>query len=514
VKHRSLIRWAGLALVLLVAGLAPLPQSTTQVRVGSKKFTESVILGEMLRLVIEDAGFKAVHYREFGGTRIVFDALVAGDIDIYPEYTGTITQEILAGQDVPDDGSLQRLLADRGIAMSKPLGFNNSYALALTRERAKTLGVARVSDLQKLPELRIALTHEFLDRGDGWPALKRHYDLGQKEVVGVDHDIAYRQLLAGEIDVIDVYSTDAMIHRGDLVLLEDDRSFFPSYSAVCLYRQDLTARYPAVLKALELLDGSLSENEMRSLNDEVEAGRLSETGAAAQFLSQKFALAITNESPSMTRMITGHVLEHLDLVRRSLLPAIVVGVALGIVCQRRPRMGRIVLASVGLLQTIPSLALLVLLLPLVAALGYRSIGEGSITAVVALFCYCLLPIVRNTYTGLDGIAKGTIESATVLGLSTSDRLAEIELPIAMPTILAGIRTSAVQNVGFATLGAIIGAGGLGQPILRGIRVNDLSLILAGAIPAALLALVLQFAIDLIEWAVVPRGLQRGGDRQQ
>lgn len=507
-KHRSLIGWTALALGLLLAGLAPLPQSTAQVRVGSKKFTESVILGEMLRLVIEDAGFKAVHYREFGGTRIVFDALVAGDIDVYPEYTGTITQEILAGQNVPDDDALRRLLAERGIAISKPLGFNNSYALALTRERAATLGVARISDLQRLPELRIALTHEFLDRGDGWPALKRHYDLSQQDVVGVDHDIAYRQLLAGEIDVIDVYSTDAMIRRGDLILLEDDRSFFPSYAAVCLYRMDLASRYPATLKALERLDGSLSESEMQSLNNEVEAGRLSESEAAAKFLGRELGLTTANQTPSTGSMIARHVLEHLDLVRRSLLPAIVVGVALGIICQRLPRTGRIVLASVGLLQTIPSLALLVLLLPLVAALGYRSIGEGSITAVVALFCYCLLPIVRNTYTGLDGIQRGTIESATVLGLGTSARLAEIELPIAMPTILAGIRTSAVQNVGFATLGAIIGAGGLGQPILRGIRVNDLSLILAGAIPAALLALALQLAIDLIEWAIVPRGLKR------
>ena len=210
-------------------------------------------------------------------------------------------------------------------------------------------------------------------------------------------------------------------------------------------------------------------------------------------------------------MIVGHVLEHLDLVRRSLLPAIVVGVALGILCQRRPRIGRVVLASVGLLQTIPSLALLVLLLPLVAALGYRSIGEGSVTAVTALFCYCLLPIVRNTYTGLDGIQRATIESATVLGLGPVPRLVEIELPIALPTILAGIRTSAVQNVGFATLGAIIGAGGLGQPILRGIRLNDLSLILAGAIPAAVLALLLQWSIDMIEWVVTPRGLKRGAE---
>jgi osmoprotectant transport system permease protein len=144
---------------------------------------------------------------------------------------------------------------------------------------------------------------------------------------------------------------------------------------------------------------------------------------------------------------------------------------------------------------------------LVAALGLPSIGEGSITAVIALFAYCLLPIVRNTFVGLEGIPRGTIESATVLGLSPLAKLAEIELPMSLPTMLAGIRTAAVQNVGFATLGAIIGAGGLGQPILRGIRLNDVPLILSGAIPAALLALLLQFAIDFLEWAVVPRGLK-------
>jgi osmoprotectant transport system permease protein len=465
----------------------------------------------MMRILAEGAGREVAHYREFGGTRIVFDALAAGEIDLYPEYTGTITAEILAGQNVPDDSTMHDLLREKGIGISKSLGFSNTYALALTRKRAAELGISRISDLKRLPELQIALTHEFLDRGDGWPALKRHYDLQQQSVVGVDHDIAYRQLLAGEIDIIDVYSTDAMIRRGDLVLLEDDHSFFPRYDAVWLYRLDSASRYPELPAAMRRVEGMLSEATMQSLNDEVEAGRMTESQAAAHFLNQHVGLHVDVQTTSRTRLIAGHVLEHLDLVRRSLLPAIVVGVALGVLCQRRPRTGRVVLASVGLLQTIPSLALLVLLLPLVAALGYRSIGEGSVTAVAALFCYCLLPIVRNTYTGIDGIQRGTIESATVLGLGPTARLVEIELPIALPTILAGIRTSAVQNVGFATLGAIIGAGGLGQPILRGIRLNDLSLILAGAIPAALLALLLQLLIDMIEWVVTPRGLKRGAE---
>jgi len=513
-KQRALFKWIALAVVLLVAGLAPLPRGSVALRIGSKKFTESVILGEALRELLEEESLSVVHYREFGGTRIVFDALVAGEIDAYPEYTGTITQEILAGKNVADDTALATLLRERGIGISASLGFSNTYALAMTQQRADDLKIRKLSDLKRLPELRLALSHEFLDRGDGWPALVRHYDLPQRSVAGVDHDVAYRQLLAGEIDMVDVYSTDALIRRHKLLVLEDDLSFFPRYDAVWLYRLDSTRQYPALLRAIGQLEGAIDETTMQRLNDEVESRRLSESQAAAEFLQSAVGLDVQVDAASRTQVVLRFVGEHLDLVRRSLLPAIVVGVVLGIFCQRWPRSGRVVMAVVGLLQTIPSLALLVLLLPLVAALGYRSIGEGSVTAVIALFCYCLLPIVRNTFTGIDGISRGTIESATVLGLGPASRLAEVELPIALPTLLAGIRTAGIQNVGFATLGAIIGAGGLGQPILRGIRLNDFSLILAGAIPAALLALALQLAIDAIEWLVVPRGLKRAGPVQE
>ncbi len=506
-KHAALLKWTGLAGVLLLAGLIPWPHQAVQVRVGSKKFTESVILGEALRLLLADSGVEAVHYREFGGTRVVFDALVAGQIDAYPEYTGTIRQEILAGKPVTDEQSMRELLRAQGIGMSRSMGFSNTYALALTAKRARELGVSKISDLKRLPELRLALTHEFLDRGDGWPALVRRYDLPHRNVVGVDHDLAYRQLLAGEIDIIDVYSTDALIFRNGLVVLDDDLKFFPSYEAVWLYSLDTARRIPKLLTAVDRLTGSISEPMMRELNEVVESRQRSEAEAAAEFLRTKLGVSTNEASSSSAQMIMGHVGEHLDLVRRSLLPAIVAGVLLGVFCQRFRRSGRVVMAAVGLLQTIPALALLVLLLPVVAAFGLPSIGEGSITAVLALFAYSLLPIVRNTYSGLEGIPIGTIESATVLGLGPLAKLAEIELPMALPTVLAGIRTAAVQNVGFATLGAIIGAGGLGQPILRGIRLNDVPLILSGAIPAALLALLLQFAIDFLEWAVVPRGMK-------
>ena len=506
-KQTAVIKWGVLAAALLLCGLVPLPRHTAEVRIGSKKFTESVILGEMLRLLAVNAGLDAVHYREFGGTRIVFNALETGEVDAYPEYTGTIRQEILAKEQPSNDDAMSQELRSRGVGISKSLGFSNTYALALTKKRADELKVTKISELKRLPEMKLALTHEFLDRSDGWPALARHYDLPQRSVVGVDHDLAYPQLMAGEIDVIDVYSTDAMIHRSDLVVLADDLNFFPRYEAIWLFGLNAAKRQPKLLAAIHQLEGAVSEQAMRELNDLVESRQRSETQAAANFLHANLGVSVEERELSWQRMILTHVGEHLDLVRRSLLPAIVVGVVLGIFCQRYRRGGRVVLAAVSLLQTIPSLALLVLLLPAMAALGLPSIGEGSITAVVALFAYCLLPIVRNTFTGLESIPRGTVESATVLGLSRASKLAQIELPMSLPTMLAGIRTAAVQNVGFATLGAIIGAGGLGQPILRGIRLNDVSLILAGAIPAALLALLLQFSIDALEWAVVPRGLK-------
>ena len=183
----------------------------------------------------------------------------------------------------------------------------------------------------------------------------------------------------------------------------------------------------------------------------------------------------------------------------SLSAAILVGIPLGIIAARRRRLGAAILAVAGIVQTIPSLALLVLMIPL--------LGIGTLPAVAALFFYSVLPIVRNTVTGLTAIPAALIESAEILGLSSWARLLKVELPIASPSVVAGIQTSAVINVGTATLGALIGAGGLGQPILTGIRLDDLGLILEGAVPAALLALLVQALFAGLGRLVIPKGLR-------
>ena len=487
----------GAALLLAIA-FCPRSFRDETLNVGSKKFTESVVLGECVRLLCRDAGRDATHFRELGGTKLVFEALRNGDIDVYPEYTGTIREEILVGESPDSLDQIRTSLRRRGVLMSETLGFNNTYALAMLRSRAEELNVATISDLRRHPDLDFGFSNEFMNREDGWPNLKRHYDLPAASPSGLDHDLAYRQLNLGAIDVIDAYSTDAKIQVHDLVLLEDDRDYFPDYDAVLLYRADLSARFPKVVDSILRLAGSLDEVAMARANARVEVDRVSESQAAAEFIEARIGVKSEVRERSVQSRICQRTLEHLDLVRKSLIPAILLAIPLGILAEKVTWLESIVLGIVGIIQTIPSLALLVILMPLMAYLGLASVGLGSATAVAALLLYSLLPIVRNTHAGLRSIEPQHREAALALGLPPGFRMLNIELPLAARNILAGIKTSAVMNVGFATLGALIGAGGYGQPIITGIRLNDTSMILEGAVPAAVLALAVQFAFDLVE----------------
>ena len=504
---RVVIRWLLIVVVLLILAFAPLSWRTARVKVGSKKFTESVVLGEMCQQLVEDAGVTATHFRELGGTQLVFQALTSGDIDVYPEYTGTITEEILAGSDAGTIEQMRDAFERRGVRLSQPLGFNNTYVLGMLKSKAEELNIRTISDLVRHPDLAFGFGNEFMDRQDGWPNLQKRYDLPQRNVVGLDHDLAYRQLKLGVIDVIDTYATDAKIAMYDLALLDDDLNYFPRYDAVLLYRADLDRRFPQAVESLSRLEGRLPPERMMEANSRVELDRLSESRVAAEFLDQQLGVQVRLHDPTRVERIAARTIEHLDLVRKSLIPAILLAIPLGILAAKLSRFGQFILGVVGVVQTIPSLALLVMLMPLVAMLGLASVGLGSATAVVALLLYSLLPIVRNTHAGLHDIPREHQEAAVALGLAPSFRLVEIELPLAARSILAGIKTAAVINVGFATLGALIGAGGYGQPIITGIRLNDTGLILEGAIPAALLALVVQFGFDFSERFLVPAGLR-------
>jgi osmoprotectant transport system permease protein len=398
-----------------------------------------------------------------------------------------------------DAAELEQLLAKYGVKPGRPLGFNNTYAIGMQESKAAALGIRKISDLTSHPELRFGMTSEFMDRADGWPGLARSYRLTPKNVRGLDHDLAYRALAQGTLDVTDLYSTDADIEYYKLRVLEDDRNYFPDYEALFLYRAEFVREHPEVYEAMEQLDGRLTAPQMSKLNADVKLRSQPEAAVAARFASDVFGVDAQVREPTRVERLWNRTLEHVGLTAWSLLAAIVVAIPLGVAAARWRALAQVILSTASVLQTIPSLALLVFMIPL--------FGIGEAPAIAALFLYSLLPIVRNTHSGLTGIDRGLLESAEVLGLSRGARLRLVELPLASPSILAGIKTAAVINVGTATLGALIGAGGYGQPILTGIRLNDQALILEGAIPAALLALGCQWAFDLLERWIVPRGLR-------
>jgi osmoprotectant transport system permease protein len=493
----------GLLVVPLVilpgCGRRPREGERPIVRIGAKAFPESEILGEMLRLLATEAGADTDELQNLGDTGKVWNALLVGQIDAYCEYTGTLSQQILADEDVDTPEKLRRALARRGLRMSRSLGFNNSYGLGMQKERAEALRIRTISDLRDHPKLKVAFSAPFLDRPDGWRALRKFYDLPQDNRDGMEHALAYEALSAGTLDVTDVYTTDAAIRQRDLLVLADDRHFFPSYEAVILYRADLDRHAPQLVDALLRLEGTISEPVMIDLNArflKTKSVRL----VAADFLRQSMKMSVEVRDETLPGRLLRWTWQHLLLVSASLVLAILVALPLGIAAARWPRLGYVLLAAISVVQTIPALALLVLLLVLMQRIG-------PLPAIAALFLYSLLPIVRNTYTGLHDIALPLRESAEALGLASWPRLYLIELPLASRAILAGIKTAAVINVGYATLGGLIGAGGYGEPIMNGVTRSDYRLILEGAIPAVVMALLVQALFEGIERLVVPRGLR-------
>ncbi len=466
--------------------------------IGSKRFTESYILGELLQQAAAKGG-PAEHKPGLGNTAILYAALRAGSIDVYPEYTGTIAREILKLEGNPTIADLNRALAPQGLAVSASLGFNNSYALGVSEPIAAKFGLRTISDLVTHPELKFGLSPEFLARRDGWPGLARAYGLDALSPSGLDHGIAYEALAAGRIDVVDLYSTDAKILRYHIRVLADERQYFPRYEAVLFHRVEAPSRYPRQWQGIAALQGRLDDARMIRMNAAVELEGRSFAQAAAAYFEATTNAAKPASAPQPREFLAvlfGPDLwrltrEHLLLVFGSLAAGILVGVPLGVAAARVPRLAQPIFAVVGIMQTIPSLALLAFLIALTGSIGL-------LPALIALFLYALLPIVRNTHTGLAGVGAAMRQAALALGLSGRDTLRFIELPLARPAILAGIKTSAVINVGTATIAAFIGAGGYGERIAAGLAVNDNAMLLAGAIPAAVLALVIQGVFEWLE----------------
>ncbi|HEV2853996.1 MAG TPA: glycine betaine ABC transporter substrate-binding protein [Thermoanaerobaculia bacterium] len=510
-----------IAIVLLLLA-APLHAADRPGRViiGSKNFEESRLLAEMFAQLLESRTDLQVERRlNLAGTQVCFEALKSGAIDVYPEYTGTGLVSILGetakgGADQTLNRVRSEFLRRWNLWWIAPLGFENSWEIAVPRELAEREHLATISDLARVSRrLHGGFGHEFVGREDGLLGLERVYGLQFASVDHLQQALQYQAARKRSIDALDVYSTDGRLILYNLKVLRDDRDFFPPYEAAALARGETLAKHPEVGSVLGLLAGSLDEDAMRGFNLRLQEKHESEVVVARDALrSIGLVLQEGSASPPEPRGsgltvylwsqrgdLGRRTLEHLGLSAAALLLGALVSVPLGLWLERRRRWAEAVIRILGLLQTIPSLALLAFMIPF--------LGVGIVPAIVALWLYSLFPIVRNTYTGVRDADPRAVEAATALGMTPGQVLRQIRLPLAAPVVMAGVRTAAVLTVGTATLAAFIGAGGLGEPIVTGLQLADSSMILSGAIPAALLALLVDAALGLVERALRPAGLE-------
>jgi len=476
--------------MLLLSCLLLRPAFADPVVIGSKTFAESYILAEAAAQLLESKGYEVQRRFGLNGTQIAFGGLENDEIQVYPEYTGTITEVILARPELKEFAEIQAALGDLGLVLLTPLGFNNAYAIAASVTSAKRYGLERISDLIDAPELRITLPHEFLNRQDGWPGLQEHYGFS-RSAAGIEHSLAYEALNTDKTDIIAVYTTDGQIVQSSLVILEDDRQFFPRYLAAFLARKDVD---PNVLNILDTLGGRIDDQRMREMNLEVLDSQNSYAEIATAFLRDEGLVSTSNEGPTALSNLAKNTARHLKLTAIALLLAIITGVGIAAIVYSHEKLASAFLYFTGLLQTVPSIALLALLIPLV--------GVGQTPAIIALFLYSLLPIARSTITALLAIPPAYRQIAAAMAMTTAQELRYVLMPLAMPYVIAGIRTAAVISIGTATLAAFIGAGGLGDPIVTGLALNDTRLILQGAIPAAVLAILTELLFGAIERSLV------------
>lgn len=520
------------------AGAQDAPANQAPVVVASKPFGESYLLAEMFAQLLEARGIPVERRPGLGTTEITFGALRTGAVDVYPEYTGTGLLAVLHDTLPPDVLADPRRVfthvaeafASRyGMRWLPPLGFQNTFVIAVRPETADRYRLRMLSDLARASaHLTGGFTPDFIGRPDGLAGLARVYggDIRPRTIRPLLPALKYQAIAGGAVDVIDGFSTDGLLERHDLVVLEDDRHFFPPYEAAAVLGPRAAAR-DDVVAALTLLSGRVGEATMRTLNRRVEvdgedipvvaASALRALGlpSAAEAASEGSARAGRAPSAASAERagsfgaylwarratLLGLAARHLWLVAVALTAAAAVAVPLGLALERARRAAGPALGGLGVLQTIPSIALLAFMVPL--------LGVGIAPALLALWLYALYPIARGTYTGVRDADPAAVEAAEALGMTPAQRLFRVRLPLAAPVIMAGVRTAAVITVGAATLAAFIGAGGLGEPIVTGLALADTRMVLSGALPAAALALLVDGVLAVVERGVAPAH-HRGG----
>jgi osmoprotectant transport system permease protein len=467
--------------------------------IGGKIFTESYVLGEMAAQTIESSSSVPVTRKlGMGSTGILFEALKSGAIDVYPDYTGTLAEAILKRPELKSLEEIRQALSGLGLTMSGSLGFNDTYALAVKEEFAQAHDLRSIGDLIPIESaIRAAFSYEFMDRKDGYPGLVDSYHLhfSPQKINRMEHSLSFQAIDQNAVDLIDVYSTDAKIEKLHLRPLKDDHNYFPVYQAVWVARQSFVEKHPREWQALLGLEGKISEDAMRDMNAQADIQKIGFDKIAAQFLGSE-----RPDAKGWLHEVARRTKEHLWLVGVSLLFSVLVGIPLGVVAVRFHAAGQAILLSSAVVQTVPSLALLCFLIPV--------FGVGTKPALAALCLYSLLPVVLNTFTGIRAVNPIHLENARAFGLNRRQVLFRVVLPLASPTLLAGIKTATIVSIGTATLAALVGAGGYGAPIVSGLALNDVPTILTGAIPAALMALVAHGAFELLGLVLIPAGLRR------
>jgi osmoprotectant transport system permease protein len=491
-----LVRLLSLSILLATANTLQASGQPQQppIIIGTKSFTEAYILGEIMAQLLEAHHFKVTRKFALGGTLVAYSSLVAGKVNVIPEYTGTVARTILKLPNTPGIKVMNQYLAKVNLELLKPFGFNNTYALVISQALQKQLNIYTLSDLAKHPKLNFGLANEFLSRPDGWPGLKEAYGLTARPV-GVAHALSYAAIANNKIDVTNAYTTDGDIKRYHLVVLQDNKHYFPNYFAVPLVNKDVG---PQAIKVLDLLANKISAQQIRQLNGLVANDKQPIPKVAHEFLISSGLISpdqAVQQPPALWQKMVDNIIIHLQLTLTALALACLVGLLLSLLVYRRQRVARIIVYIASLLQTIPSIALLALMIPL--------FGIGALPAIVALFLYSLLPIIRATIIALNTIDKQLIQVAEAMGLSRWQQTRILRLPLALPHILAGVKTATIISIGTATLAAFIGAGGLGEPIVTGITLNDTGLILQGAIPAACLAIIAELLFEALERLLVP-----------
>ncbi len=510
-------------LLLLVWWLTPSLSLARPLVVASKKFPENALLAEALAQLLEQRGLSVERKLNMGNTALVFENLKHGNVDVYPEYSGTAQQFLSASHEIEQrtPAAVRRfveaeLRRRHELFWGPPLGFNNTYAIAVRAKLAQQHQLETISDLAAFSHqggLRFVFTHEFLARQDGWKPLAKRYDL-KAEPRAVEHGIAYELLATSQADAMEVYSTEGLIAVNDVVLLQDDLRHFPPYDAAYVYGSAVGTNADALM-AINSLAGRLTDERMRQLNHLVEVEGRSIPLVANQLLSEERLLAKSAMTqPAATGkagfwrlletqpdLLLSRIRQHLWLTLLALMASACVGIPLGYGATRKRWLGFVSLSGANIVQTVPSLALLVFMIPVATLLSRLTSGLADameLAALGSLFLYGVLPIIRNTKDGLQAVDPAITDAATGLGMDRAQIARQVLLPLAAPFIIAGLRTSVVIGTGAATLAAFIGAGGLGEAIISGLAVQNYAEVLTGAVPAALLAIAFDAGFALLQ----------------